>query len=107
MTWVPFELFFVELHFELSHFEMNLDAQNFAEINGFDEVKPQQKHYLFRFVMHKHLKLEETLGIKLDANSSSHVHIAYPFSKSLLIKEFKDNKKNPEKSLTYYPGVRF
>jgi len=47
------------------------------------------------------------IGIKIDAKESTNVSIAYPFSRTLRVKEFKDNKKNPEKSLTYYPGAKY
>ena len=58
-------------------------------------------------MMHKHTKIEEMIGIKLDAKESSNVKIAYPFSKTNRVKEFKDNKKKPEKSLTYFPGAKY
>jgi len=57
--------------------------------------------------MHKNFKIEEMIGIKIDAKESTNVSIAYPFSRTLRVKEFKDNKKNPEKSLTYYPGAKY
>jgi len=107
MTWVPFHLFYVEFHFELSHFEMQLDSNSFKEVEGWNETSTSKKNYLFRFMMHKHVKLEEMLGIKIDAKESTNVSIAYPFSKVRRVKELKDNKKSPEKSLTYLPGAKF
>ncbi|CDW83184.1 UNKNOWN [Stylonychia lemnae] len=111
MTWVPFHLFFVEFHFELSHLEINLEldkfAKSFVDKNAWNTSEKQTKSFIVRFLLHENHQQNEMVGIKIDAKETANVSIAYPFIKIHIVEEQKSNKKEPEKTLNYYPAVRY
>lgn len=47
------------------------------------------------------------LGFKADIKSMHGLKIAYPYCKVELINEKKEDRKDPQKTLIYYPAINY
>ena len=79
MTLMPFSLFQVNLRFELSHFEMDIEDQ----------------HIIVRYNYHQHANQGEMLGYKVDAKDQFDLKIATGCGELEFPPEEKNNKADP------------